>query len=178
MARSTPHVRILWLAAILACLALGTVAWAQVGPAPCADPPCGHGPGAGPHGAGLHFQLSRLDLTDEQKAQVHTIFDAHRANLDNLRDRMQQARRDLHAAVHADTLDATAIRDAAALLGRAEGDIAVERAGMLQEMKGVLTAEQWTELREMPMPGGVGFGPGAGPRWMRQHRHGEPPAER
>lgn len=111
----------------------------------------GHGKGHGPDGpgAGLHRMLAHLDLTDDQKEQIHGMFEQHREATEATREQLREAHRQIMDLTHADTLDETAIRQAIADAAVLRADMAVDGARMFQQMRTVLTEEQLQKLGEM-----------------------------
>lgn len=137
-----------------------------------------HGPDDGP-GFMAERALSHLDLTDEQREQLKSVVNGHR---DSMRDQMEamfKARESLNQAIHGDSYDEQAVRKAADAVGRLETDIALSRAQMRQQLKSILTPEQFGQLEGFGMAMrsharegmrdrgprcecGHGFGPGQG----------------
>jgi Spy/CpxP family protein refolding chaperone len=106
-------------------------------------------PAPGPGGVLVDRAVQRLDLTDEQKGEIRDILAAHKAELERELMAIKTTRTALWDAVHADTPNDAAIRSAAAAVGKAEGDLGVTRADIVQEVRAVLTSEQQAELEEM-----------------------------
>ena len=105
------------------------------------------GPG-GPFGmAGL--PLRGLELTDAQREQVRTIMESHSADQKAVGDKMIAARKALHEAIAAESLDEAAIRAAAAEVGAAEADAAVLQAKIHGEVFAILTPEQVKKAKEL-----------------------------
>lgn len=105
------------------------------------------GPG-GPFGMG-GFMLRGLDLTDAQREQVKAIMESHRDEQTAIGDRMQAARKALHEAIAADTLDEASIRTKAAEIGAVEADAAVLQAKIKSEVSAILTPEQLKKAKEL-----------------------------
>jgi Spy/CpxP family protein refolding chaperone len=114
--------------------------------------------------------LDRLNLSEDQRAQIDAIVserrEAMRAKLDQMRERHLA----LMEAVHGEPFDEAAIRDAAAAAAVTQADLAVERAMTLAEVRGVLTPEQREQAQQMfeqrqerARSGDRGF--------YREHRH-------
>lgn len=97
----------------------------------------------------LERAARRLDLTADQKSEIRAILAAHRNELDVELLAMKTARGALWDAIHAATPNDAAIRGAAAAVGKAEGELGVTRADIVQEVRAVLTPEQQAELEEM-----------------------------
>ena len=92
--------------------------------------------------------LRSLDLTEEQKEQVKGILEAAKDKREATREALADATKRLHTAV-TEGADETAIREAAANLGKAIGDQAVLRASTMASIKEVLTDEQREQLEKM-----------------------------
>jgi Spy/CpxP family protein refolding chaperone len=95
----------------------------------------------------LHAELS---LTDEQRAAMHETLKAHHADIAAAIKPVVAARRELHAAVLADTPDDKAIREAAGVLGKSIGDAATVFAKIKVELvkNAKLTPKQMEKITE------------------------------
>lgn len=126
------------------------------------------GPG-GPFGMG-GFPLRGLDLTDVQREQVRAILESHRDEQKAIGERMQAARKALHAAIAADAFDEGAIRARAGEIGAIEADAAVLQAKIRGEVFALLTPEQVKKAKELRsgMENRMKDGRGQG-RGMRPH---------
>ena len=91
----------------------------------------------------------RLGLTDAQRDQIKAIADAHTAEWKALADRGRAAHMALDAAVTADPLDESLIRQKSAEASAVDADAAVARAHAHAEVFQILTADQKTQLKEM-----------------------------
>src|SRR4051812_7581423 len=111
------------------------------------------GPGGrmGPGGPmGMLPRLGRaLQLTDAQRDQIKAIAASHRDEWQALGTRARTAHQALQAAVTANTIDETAIRQKSADLAAVDADLAVARAPAYAEALQVLTADQKTKLNEL-----------------------------
>jgi Spy/CpxP family protein refolding chaperone len=148
-------------------IAIATVLVMVAGAGPALGQGWGEGNGHGPHhGRMMDRIMERLDLTEEQRAEVETLMteqhDGMKADLDQLRE----ARQALAGAIHAAVFDEAAIREAAAGVATLEADLAVKRGLANQAFREILTAEQRAKLDEMQElmlefggPGGYGPGP-------------------
>jgi Spy/CpxP family protein refolding chaperone len=138
-----------WILLAAAALLLAVPALAQPGPGgPCPGyGPCG--PAMMGHGMFTERMQYRLELTDVQKAQIDAMIKAHHEEFAPFHEEMKQAQLALYDAIHAETVDDAAIRDAAARVGALEADRAVARAEMFQKIRGTLTPEQQAEAAEM-----------------------------
>jgi protein CpxP len=128
---------------IVASLALCT-GIAQAEAAPC-------GTGDGPPHLGKHFKkISReLGLSADQKAQVQEIFKKGHEEARPILDKLAVEHRAERALIQADTVDEAAIRAQAAKLSALHADMAVHRAHMTQELRKVLTPEQFAKFKVM-----------------------------
>lgn len=93
--------------------------------------------------------VERLELTPEQVQDIREILASHKQELTAELARVKQTRSQLFSAVHAETFNEAAIRSAAAAAGRAEAELAVTRGQIVQEVRAVLTPEQWEEAQQM-----------------------------
>lgn len=102
-------------------------------------------------GAGAMMQraMQRLDLTPDQLAQIKDILRAHESELQTEITAVATARGAMFTAIHADTPNEATIRAAAKALGAVEGNLAVTRSVVAQEVRQVLTVEQQAELKNI-----------------------------
>lgn len=105
------------------------------------------GPG-GPMGM-LPMFGRELDLSDAQRQQVKAIADAHRDEWKALADRGRAAHEALQAAITADVVNESVIRERAAEVAAVEADAAVARAKAHADVLQLLTAEQKARLKEL-----------------------------
>ena len=112
----------------------------------------GFGPGAGgPFARGFFAEkiADRLDLSDDQRVEIRTIFESYREEADGLGETMRVARQGLREQIQSDLFDETAIREAADLVAAVEADLAVLRAKIHSDVGQVLTPEQLAEAKAM-----------------------------
>ncbi|MBP2688704.1 MAG: hypothetical protein H6Q83_891 [Deltaproteobacteria bacterium] len=102
--------------------------------------------GHGPQGDRL---AKALDLSKEQTEQVKAIFRKHRDEAAPLRKEMVSGRRELRDLIQSDKLDEAAIREQVKKISATDGDLAVRRARMSQEVRAVLTPEQIQKFRAL-----------------------------
>jgi len=118
------------------------------------------GRGMGPGGPGMMGMLPRLgrvlELTDAQKDQIKAIAQSHKDEWKALADRARAAHQALGAAVTADTVDDTLIRQKSADVAAVDADMAVARAHAHAEVMQILTADQKAKLKELRARGGRG----------------------
>jgi Spy/CpxP family protein refolding chaperone len=121
------------------------------GPGFGGPPPGGlGGPGmrrGGPMGFGPGFH--ELDLTDDQKAQLKTIADSHRAEFEAAGTKIGAAREGMRALVEGDSINEGAIRAKSAEIAAAEADLMILNAKVRQESMQVLTSEQLQKMKEL-----------------------------
>jgi protein CpxP len=137
-------------------------------PATALAGPGGRGGGhRGPHGdmnPGMRMRMlaERLDLSEEQRAQVRAMSEQHREATLDMRAQLRDARRALREAINAEDSDETTIRSAAAAVAAVEADLAVARAQHRKAFEALLTPEQLEQLKQMKndMPR-RGFGGGS-----------------
>lgn len=98
---------------------------------------------------GLLRRLADLNLTAEQKAAVKETLQKHQPTMKPLVEQLMTERRALQDLIHAEKLDEAAIRAQAAKVAAVEGDLAVERAKVGQELRPTLTAEQIAKLQDL-----------------------------
>jgi Spy/CpxP family protein refolding chaperone len=127
------------------------------------------GPGGGPGGM-FGLPLRALELTDAQREQAKAIMESHREEQKAVREKMMTARKALHEAIAADAFNESAVREAAAQIGAAEGDAAVLQAKIHGEVIAILTPEQVKKAKALraEMENRMKDGRGRG-RGMRPH---------
>jgi Spy/CpxP family protein refolding chaperone len=124
------------IGSLAAFLAMGGVALAEAGGWR------GHGPG-GP-GPGIGYMLSKLDLTDAQKAAIVGILRSHRANLVAAAERAQKARQAMLGAMTGAPLDPAAIDE----LTQAHKAMLTAWSAVHQEVFAQLTDAQKAKIGE------------------------------
>ena len=103
-------------------------------------------PMEGPFGM---LPVQRLGLTDAQKDQVKSIMQAHAEEFKALGDRSREAHQGLEAAIGADPLNDSLIRQKSAELAAVDADMAVAGAHARAEVVQILTAAQREELKKI-----------------------------
>lgn len=151
---------------------------------PMAD--CDAGKGRGEvrgHGPRLPIlrALGRLDVTDEQHAQIKAILDDNAEGMEAAREAMDEAMAALHDATVNEADEAT-LQAAATQVGVAAGQKASTHVALMKRIKSVLTEEQLNalaELKEQRDTGqarrGAGPGMGPGPRGHQRGNFDRPP---
>jgi Spy/CpxP family protein refolding chaperone len=148
------------VAAIAAAAGTSAQAQAPANGQPGMRRPGGPGGGMGPLGD-IGLPLPALNLRDEQKAQVQAVIEAHRAELEQLAQRIGPAHQAVRQAIETVPVDETLIRAKSAELAAAEADGAVLRARVRSEIWALLTAEQQQQASQLRMrrPGPRGGAP-------------------
>jgi len=98
--------------------------------------------------AGRAGRWTALGLTDDQKAQVKAILQKYQPTSGPLIKDLVTERRALRDAIHAPTIDESAIRAQAAKLASLQADLDVVRAHVSHDIRAVLTPEQIQKLQE------------------------------
>jgi Spy/CpxP family protein refolding chaperone len=99
-------------------------------------------------GEGLEKIREKLELTDDQIAQMREVVVAEKETLKNLLSRFQQNRGALRKLVQSANATESAIRNAAAKVASVEADLAVERHKLYSKLSPILTQEQRDKLKE------------------------------
>lgn len=125
------------------------------------SPPLAYaGPGFGsaggpPHlwrdGPGGHIErlAEELELTADQKSQLAGWREQNREKTAARRQATRELHRQMHELITAETVDEQAIRAKAHELGEARADRAVERAYFMQQVRSILTPDQFEKLQAL-----------------------------
>ena len=97
----------------------------------------------------VNRMISRLGLTDDQQEQMKQIHLQHREETEALHEQMETARERLDELVDAEQFDETAIRAAGDEYGALQTESFVSRAEMQQEIREILSPEQYEQLTQM-----------------------------
>lgn len=103
-------------------------------------------------GAGLpplRMLAVALELTDAQQDQIRSILQGQRESMQEVGQRMRTARAGVDAAVRAPQVNEEAIRSAVGALAQVQGDAAVLRAKVRQDVLAQFTPEQRTKAEEL-----------------------------
>jgi len=103
---------------------------------------------ASPRGRIAHRLAEKLNLTDDQKAQIKSVLRGEKDTLLPLLGRLHDARKALRAAIHAGDANETSVRAAAAKVAAVEGDLAVERMKIYGKIAPILTDEQRQKIAD------------------------------
>ena len=101
------------------------------------------------HGRFFQRIAQRLNLTDDQKAQIKTILQAERNTLKPLLGQLHTARENLRAAIRAGDANETAVRAASAQVAAVAADLAVERMKIYGKIAPILTDEQRRQISDL-----------------------------
>lgn len=100
------------------------------------------------HGRFFQRIAQRLNLTDDQKAQIKAILRSERDTLKPLVSSLHTARENLRAAIRASDANETTVRAASARVAAVEADLAVERMKIYGKIAPILTDEQRQQISE------------------------------
>ncbi len=103
----------------------------------------------GPVACKIAEKLATLGVTEAQKEQVHAILRAHQPTVEPMIHQLVAERRALRDTIRTTPVNESAIRAQAVKVATLEADLAVQRAYVVQEVRGVLTPEQIEKLKEM-----------------------------
>jgi Spy/CpxP family protein refolding chaperone len=93
--------------------------------------------------------VEQLDLTEEQGEQLRQLFADQRDATEEIRQQIEAAHDRVQQQVDAEQLDEAAIREAAAELSTAQTEMFLSRAQTNQQLRQILTAEQYEDLIRM-----------------------------
>ncbi len=107
------------------------------------------GPGQG-HGLQVFEKMKeKLNLTDDQVAQIRLELQAEAEPLKDLMTRYQEARTGLRDAYQAPNANEASVRAAANKLGAVQTDLAVERFKLFNRINPILTEEQQEKMKQL-----------------------------
>ena len=99
--------------------------------------------------------LTRLGITDDQKARIERTFEAHKQNLTTNKDQLEKEESQLDKLLAADTLDRGGITTQINRVVQSRGEMERVNSLMTLEMREVLTKAQWTQLQALQSSNGV-----------------------
>ncbi|UCE89342.1 MAG: Spy/CpxP family protein refolding chaperone [Pseudomonadota bacterium] len=120
------------------------------GPGGCQG--AGMGPGGGPYAdpaARVERLAGRLDLSDEQRAQVQTIFEKAQPEMQKLRTEMMENRETIRSLATGNKASEAEIRKLANTQGTKVAEMIVLRSGVHNEISAVLTDAQREQFAQM-----------------------------
>lgn len=109
-----------------------------------------------------------LNLTDAQKAQVKTLFEAQRATEEQRHTKLDELRNQIEAATANGQFDENTVRNLASQQSQLMTDQMVDHLRLHSQIYSLLTAEQKTKADQMMKRHGGPGGPG-------EHGHHGPP---
>jgi Spy/CpxP family protein refolding chaperone len=149
---------------IASAIAGGVAAVAVQAAPPWGGAGCGYGPGAsgagfGGHGMGhgahrmdpearIERMADMLDLSKEQRDQVRAIVDKSRPQARELRDKLADNRKQLHALVQQGNAKEADVRKLADAQGKLTADLIVQHTKVRSEIQALLTPEQREKLQQ------------------------------
>lgn len=105
--------------------------------------------GPGIIGTMVMGRIASLRLTDQQKTELKGVLKAHKPTLQPLIRQYVAERRALRGLMGAEQTDEAAIRAQVAKAAAVGSDLAVERARLMREFRGILTPEQVSRIKKM-----------------------------
>jgi len=103
---------------------------------------------APPRGRIMQRIAEKLNLTDDQKAQIKTVLSGEKNTLTVLLGQWHDARKNLRAAIHAGNATEASVRVASARVAAVEADLAVERMKIYGKIAPILTDEQRRQIAD------------------------------
>jgi hypothetical protein len=100
--------------------------------------------------------VTRLGITDDQKARIERAFENHRQSLTASTELLEKEEAQLGRLLEADPLDRNAVHSQIDRVVQARSEMERTNAAMTLEMREQLTREQWTQLQaSQPNIGGL-----------------------
>ena len=91
----------------------------------------------------------RLNLTDDQIAQIKSQLKSEKSNITSLMSRLRDARSNLRTEMQKSDATESSVRAASAQVAAVQADIAVERVKLRAKITPILTPEQRAKLDQM-----------------------------
>lgn len=91
----------------------------------------------------------KLNLTDDQIAQIKSQVKSEKGNITSLLSRLRNARSQLRAEMQKSDATESSVRTASAQVASVQGDIAVERLKLRAKINPILTADQRAKLDQL-----------------------------
>jgi len=110
---------------------------------------CGCEQGGRHHGHNFKKLARKLALTDAQKGQAKAIFAGNKEVMRPIVTNLHAERKNLHALMHADTIDEAAIRAETAKIAGIQADLNVDRAKARAKFYAILTPAQQAMLKKL-----------------------------
>jgi len=93
--------------------------------------------------------LAQAGVTADQRTQIKLILRKYQPTVGPMIQQIVTQRRTLRDTIRAENIDETAIRAQAAKVASLEADLAVQRAHVAHDIRGVLTPDQIQKLKDM-----------------------------
>lgn len=126
--------------------------------------------------------VERLQLSGEQQTRLDQAFKQHATQLVDLKGEVEKSSIELRNELDDATPRRGEVQKLAARVSEARARLFERELMMLLDMRGVLTADQWTRVRQVldrqgdgPRRGDAGMRPGPGPRQGPGSRGPRPP---
>jgi Spy/CpxP family protein refolding chaperone len=129
----------------------------------------GMGPGHGPGGPMALF--ARLNLTDDQKQQVHKLMAGEQQKQQGVMEQMRKLHDQLRDQIFGENGPTGDAKATAQEINRLQGEMMQAHVDMAQQVSAILTAEQRKQIRDMPMGELMGMVP------MGMGQRGGPPPQ-
>lgn len=91
----------------------------------------------------------KLNLSDDQIAQIKSQFKSEKGNITSLLSRLRDARSQLRAEIQKSDATESSVRAAAAQVATVQADIAVERLKLRAKINPILTPDQRAKLDQL-----------------------------
>lgn len=101
------------------------------------------------HRLGVRRLLAQLNLTDDQKTRIRTIFANHRDAFRALHEQLREKRVALREAARTEPFDEALVRSRAQEVANVQVEMMVARTRLVNEVTSVLTPEQKAKLDEL-----------------------------
>src|SRR5262249_34686578 len=95
--------------------------------------------------------VTRLGLTDDQKAKIQRAFENHRPTLESSTALLDKEEAQLAKLLAADTIDRNAVLSQIDRVTQARSEMERINSVMTLEMRESLTRAQWTQLQQQPV---------------------------
>jgi len=123
-----------------------------------------------------------LNLTEEQREVMRAAMEANRDEMQEINERMRDARRGLQEATFAEKFNLDTVKARARDVAEVQAEMSVLQAKVFAKLRPKLTAEQIERLKNLPpefaLRGGMGFGGPGGPGGPGGFRPGGPDGPR
>jgi len=94
----------------------------------------------------------KLNLTDEQKEKVKTLFEQNKEKSDNMKKTIFEDKIKLEQELEKETVDTNAVNNLSNEISQLSQDIVKNNIAVKVELKNILTVEQYSKFIEKPKP--------------------------